>query len=138
MRLIVTDGVVTVISPVKWLNRLRMPFGMWTWVGPGNHVLIGVQIPPCRGVISGGKKRPAVKYRILCRELWRNGWLVVIGIGTWVDPRKHYWMGVHTGATWPIRLNRPCAAAMRPYVKLLWPLVITKTDLLNLTISVAF
>jgi len=28
------------------------------------------------------------------------------------------------GATWQIRLNRPSAAAMRPYVKLLWPLVI--------------
>jgi len=27
--------------------------------------------------------------------------------------------GVHIGATWRIRLNRPCAAAMRPYVKLL-------------------
>jgi len=30
---------------------------------------------------------------------------------------------VHISATWQIRLNRPCAAAMRPYVKLLWPLV---------------
>jgi len=27
------------------------------------------------------------------------------------------------GATWPIRLNRPSAAATRSYVKLLWPLV---------------
>jgi len=26
---------------------------------------------------------------------------------------------VHIGATWRIRLNRPCAATMRPYVKLL-------------------
>jgi len=31
---------------------------------------------------------------------------------------------VHIDATWRIRLNHPCAAAMRPYVKLLWPLVI--------------
>ena len=30
---------------------------------------------------------------------------------------------MHIGATWLIRLNRPCAAAMRPYVKLLRPLV---------------
>jgi len=28
-------------------------------------------------------------------------------------------MTVHIGATWRIRLNRPCAAAMRPFVKLL-------------------
>jgi len=27
------------------------------------------------------------------------------------------------GATWWIRLNRPCATAIRPYVKLLWPLI---------------
>jgi len=26
--------------------------------------------------------------------------------------------GVHISATWRIRLNRPCAAAMRPYVRL--------------------
>jgi len=33
-----------------------------------------------------------------------------------------FWLsiyGVHIGATWHIRLNRPCVAAMRPYVKLL-------------------
>jgi len=28
-------------------------------------------------------------------------------------------MGVHIGATWRIRLNRPCAAAMQPCVTLL-------------------
>jgi len=32
--------------------------------------------------------------------------------------------GVYIGATWRIRLNRSCAAAMRPYAKLLWPLVL--------------
>jgi len=39
---------------------------------------------------------------------------------------NHFWLsvyGVHTGATWRIWPHRPCAAAMRPYVKLLWPLV---------------
>jgi len=30
---------------------------------------------------------------------------------------------VHIGVTWRIRLNRPSAAAMRPFVKLLWSLV---------------
>jgi len=33
-----------------------------------------------------------------------------------------FWLsvyGVHIGATWRIRLNRPCVAAMLPYVKLL-------------------
>jgi len=32
--------------------------------------------------------------------------------------------GVHISAICQIRLNRPCAAAMRPFVKLLSPLVI--------------
>jgi len=32
--------------------------------------------------------------------------------------------GVYVGATWRIWLHCPCAAAVRPYVKLLWPLVI--------------
>ena len=34
-------------------------------------------------------------------------------------PRKHVLGAVYTGATWFIPLNRPCAAAMRPVVKLL-------------------
>jgi len=41
--------------------------------------------------------------------------------------RQPFWLsiyGVHIGATWRIQLSRPSAAAMRPYVKLLWPLVI--------------
>jgi len=39
-----------------------------------------------------------------------------------------YIYGVHIGAIWRIRLNRPCAAAMRPYVKLLRPLVTRPHD----------
>jgi len=43
--------------------------------------------------------------------------------GRWarVGPRKHVGLldGVHIGATLRIQLNRPCAAAMQPYVKLL-------------------
>ena len=31
--------------------------------------------------------------------------------------------GVYIGAAWRIWLNHPCAAAMRPYVKLRWPFV---------------
>jgi len=34
-----------------------------------------------------------------------------------------FFIWVHIGATWRIRLNHPCAASMVPYVKLLWPLV---------------
>ena len=44
----------------------------------------------------------------------------------WRCHGNHFWLSIYAvyiGATWRIRLNRPCAAAMRPYVKLLWPLV---------------
>ena len=46
------------------------------------------------------------------------------GMKTCVGPRKHVLSGVHTGATWQIPSNRPCAAVVRPVVKLLWPLII--------------
>ena len=47
-----------------------------------------------------------------------------IWMWTWVGPRKHALDGVHIGTTRQIRLNRPRAAAMRPFVKLLWPLTL--------------
>ena len=39
-----------------------------------------------------------------------------------------FWLsvyGVHIGATWRIRLDCPCAAAIQPYVKLHSPLLTT-------------
>ena len=41
---------------------------------------------------------------------------------------------VHIGAIWRIRLNCPGAAAMRPYVKLLWSLVIIINNLLIINV----
>jgi len=37
------------------------------------------------------------------------------GLWTRMGPRKHVLHGVAIGATWRIRLNRACAAAMRPF-----------------------
>ena len=45
----------------------------------------------------------------------------------------HSVYGVHTGATWRIWLKRPCVAAMRPYLKLLWPLFNIHVDVLTVT-----
>jgi len=33
------------VSPAKTAAPIEMPFGLRTRVGPGNHVLDGVQIP---------------------------------------------------------------------------------------------
>ena len=53
MRPIITDGVawsvrrsvclvsVTVVSPTKTAEQVKMPIGLWTQVGPRNHVLDG-------------------------------------------------------------------------------------------------
>jgi len=30
---------VTLVSPAKMAELIQMPFGLRTWVGPGNHVL---------------------------------------------------------------------------------------------------
>jgi len=62
--LLVTDRVawsvcrsVTLVSPAKMAEPIEMLFGLRTRVGPGNHVLDGVQIPTRRGNV-GEKGRP--------------------------------------------------------------------------------
>ena len=54
---------VTLVSPAKTAELIEMPFGLRTRVGPGNHVLHGVQIPPWEGaILRGGNERPVVMY----------------------------------------------------------------------------
>jgi len=49
------DLPVVKCSCAKMAERIDMPFGIWTWVGPRNHVLEGVQIAPYEGAIFMGK-----------------------------------------------------------------------------------
>jgi len=58
----VCQSVVTLESPVKTAEPIEMLFGLRTRVGPGNHVLDGVQIPNGRGNFEG-EGRSIVKYR---------------------------------------------------------------------------
>jgi len=51
-----------------------------------------------------------------------------------VGPRKHVLDGMRSSETWQIQQNRPRAAAMRPFVKLLWPLVV---DCVAVSVSIA-
>jgi len=37
---------VTLVSPAKTAAPIEMPFGLRTWMGPGNHVLDGCPDPP--------------------------------------------------------------------------------------------
>jgi len=58
---IVTDRVarsVTVVNPAKTAEPIKMLFGLWTWVGPRNLVLDGVQISPWEEAIVRGSGGP--------------------------------------------------------------------------------
>ena len=66
MRPIVTDRVarsVTVVSPAKTTKPIKTAFGLWTWVGPRNHVLDGGPNHPMRRGNFRVKYQPSVKYR---------------------------------------------------------------------------
>ena len=41
------------------------------------------------------------------------------GLWTWVNPKKHVLIGVHTGVAWRISLNHPCVGRYGLVVKLL-------------------
>jgi len=69
---------------LKTADLIEMLFGLWTWLGPRNHVFDGGPGPRMEmGIFEGGKGRPVVKYKEYC----------------------------------------PCMAAMRPFVRVFWPLV---------------
>jgi len=83
MRPILTDRVawsvglsvcrsVTLVSPAKTAAPIELPFGLRTWVGPGNHGLGGGPGPPWEGGIvfffGGGNGSPIVKYRDTLRS----------------------------------------------------------------------
>ena len=50
------------VSPAKTAEPIEMPFGLRTWVGPGNHVLDEGSDPPWELVFffGGGDGRPIV------------------------------------------------------------------------------
>jgi len=84
-----------------------------------------------RGSFEGGDCRLIVKYRdkIGCTDrdaVWdaeSGGSREPLGL---LDE-------IHISDTWRMRLNRPCAAAMQPYVKLLWPIVISMKSYVKYT-----
>ena len=54
---------VAIVSPAKTAELIKMLFGLWTRMGPGNHVLDKGPDPPCEGAILRGKGATIVKYR---------------------------------------------------------------------------
>ena len=77
MQPILTDRVawsvglsVTLVSPAKTAALMELPFGLRTWVGPGNHVLDGAPDSPWEGAnfFTGENGPPIVKYRDTLRS----------------------------------------------------------------------
>jgi len=110
-----------------------MQFGLWAWMGPRNHVFDGVHISQEKWQFWG-KGEPIVKYGDSAVSCAKTAAPIDLPFGLWtrVDRGKQvqsYSTGGanvphgrtgHIGAIWRrIRLNRPSAAAIRPYVKLL-------------------
>jgi len=57
------------VSPAETAALIELPFGLRTWVGPGNHVLDDGPDPPMgRGNFLGSNGRPMVKYRDTLRS----------------------------------------------------------------------
>jgi len=63
---------VTLVSPAKTAEPIKMLFGLRTWVGPGNHVLDWGPDSPMEMGNFEGKRRPVVKYRVTLRSsVWK-------------------------------------------------------------------
>jgi len=118
----------------SWTNR----DALWTMDSSGPkdaYILDGAQIPHAKGQLLW-EKHDGAWTTTLCHELCKNDWtdrfaVWVVDSGgpkgrtssiTFARYRQCALMGGRIGATWQIRFNHPPAAAMRPYVKLLWPL----------------
>jgi len=75
-------GLSEILSPARNGWTIKMLFGVWTRVRPRNHVLDGVQIPPCEGAFlrwktlsawqMAGWKSKLTNSSTVEPELWRN------------------------------------------------------------------
>jgi len=59
---------VTLVSPAKTAETIKLPFVFRTRVGPTNHVLHEVQMPTWEGAILRGNRQTIVNYRDTSRS----------------------------------------------------------------------
>jgi len=100
----------------KWLNQLKYRFGYGLRLLKEPSLRWGPHRPIQRAIFRGNDMPEYARWH--CHEFakWRNqSRCRFFGLWTWVSQRKHVLGGLHTGATWRILLNRPCAAVMRPF-----------------------
>ena len=132
-----TTYLSTVIC-TKTAEPIEMPFGLWARMSQRKHILYGAQIPHVKEQLLGKRHARAcptilpwtvqkLLNRSICHLGCGLGW-AELSTSSIVFVRLRQPMCPHRRAHWQPgecdwRLNRPYAAAMRPYVKLLWPLV---------------
>jgi len=98
---------VTLVSPAKTAGPIEMPFGLRIRVCPRNHVLDGGPDPPMERGNFEGKGHAG-------RPVTPRGC-------KWAHPPLALWWHYRPRGTSEFVITR---GAMRPFVKLLWPLVI--------------
>jgi len=85
------------VSRVKTTEPIEMPFGLWTQVGPRNHVLDRDSDPPYQGAIlrSKGVARSKISElsAVSCAKT-AEPIETPFGMLSGVDPRKHLLDGV--------------------------------------------
>jgi len=83
-----------VVRPAKTAEPIEMPFGLWTWVDLGNHVLDGVHISHGKGAILREERADSCKvYRLSAVSCAKTAEPIEMPFGinwTRVGPRKHY------------------------------------------------
>ena len=128
------------VSCAKTAEPIDMPFGLWTRVdrGPNEACMRWSPDPPCEGAIIRERTCPGIpddtlpwavnkwlnrstNFRLFCglRWVWRkNKFNRIRQIAPMRPPMRAHWG--HLANT----IHCSSAVAMRPYVKLLWPLVV--------------
>jgi len=109
------------VSCAKTVTLIEMPFRMWTEVGPNEPCIRWrCRCPRGRGNFDGKKGQAwtcSGSQYTESHSTEGSTSTVQMLIGGVLD-------GMLIDATWRTWWNHPCVAAMLPYVRLLWPLVI--------------
>jgi len=95
-------------KPCKTAEPIEMPFGVWSGLGWARKMGNFEEEGATRCKVS---KLSAVNCAKTAEPIE-----MPFGVSTRVGRRKQVVDGVCIGATWRIRLNHPCAAAMGPYL----------------------
>jgi len=104
------------MSCAKTTKSIDLPFCLWTWMGLRKHKLnhICQMVPMCTSSIVFARWRQYAQQHsaMICGKIAE---LIEMPFWLWtrVGPRKHVLHGVHIGASWRIRLNRRCPAALQ-------------------------